>query len=148
LVPNGVYLGEALGEDYSDVRRSVESTVGDGDEEMSPYWSRAGVNAFSGAREAAEAKLVASDSSFARSRNVFNASDEEESDDARNGTIEEFLTDEPPLYDDGSVDVLVAKNSHFWGLLFTIVGVILVDFCSDAAQSPSRTYMLDVTTPG
>lgn len=34
-----------------------------------------------------------------------------------------------------------------WSIAFTVVGTMLLDFCSDACQSPSRTYMLDVSIP-
>lgn len=32
-----------------------------------------------------------------------------------------------------------------WSIAFTVIGTILLDFCSDACQSPSRTYLLDVS---
>lgn len=32
-----------------------------------------------------------------------------------------------------------------WSIAFTVIGTVLLDFCSDACQSPSRTYLLDVT---
>lgn len=37
--------------------------------------------------------------------------------------------------------------SHYWGVLFTIIGTVLLDFDADACQSPSRAYLLDVTLP-
>ena len=37
---------------------------------------------------------------------------------------------------------------HPWGILFTIIGTVLLDFDADACQSPSRAYLLDVTLPG
>jgi solute carrier family 45, member 1/2/4 len=39
-------------------------------------------------------------------------------------------------------------NSHPWGVFFTILGTVLLDFDADACQSPSRAYLLDVTLPG
>ncbi|XP_050692298.1 membrane-associated transporter protein-like isoform X2 [Eriocheir sinensis] len=39
------------------------------------------------------------------------------------------------------------KESHPWGIFFTIVGTMLLDFDADACQSPSRAYLLDVTVP-
>ena len=39
-------------------------------------------------------------------------------------------------------------SNHPWGLIFTIIGTVLLDFDADACQSPSRAYMLDVTIPG
>ena len=37
---------------------------------------------------------------------------------------------------------------HPWGIFFTIIGTVLLDFDADACQSPSRAYLLDVTLPG
>ncbi|EZA54615.1 proton-associated sugar transporter A [Ooceraea biroi] len=37
--------------------------------------------------------------------------------------------------------------SHSWGIFFTILGTVLLDFDADACQSPARTYLLDVTIP-
>ena len=37
---------------------------------------------------------------------------------------------------------------HPWGVFFTILGTVLLDFDADACQSPSRAYLLDVTLPG
>lgn len=42
----------------------------------------------------------------------------------------------------------VPKTSHPWGIFFTILGTVLLDFDADACQSPSRAYLLDVTVPG
>ena len=39
-------------------------------------------------------------------------------------------------------------SNHPWGLVFTVIGTVLLDFDADACQSPSRAYMLDVTIPG
>nr|XP_012140944.1 PREDICTED: proton-associated sugar transporter A-like isoform X3 [Megachile rotundata] len=40
-----------------------------------------------------------------------------------------------------------AAPSHSWGIFFTILGTVLLDFDADACQSPARAYLLDVTTP-
>lgn len=40
------------------------------------------------------------------------------------------------------------KGSHAWGIFFTILGTVLLDFDADACQSPARAYLLDVTVPG
>lgn len=40
------------------------------------------------------------------------------------------------------------KMQHPWGIFFTILGTILLDFDADACQSPSRAYLLDVLIPG
>ncbi|XP_031832072.1 loss of visual transmission [Nomia melanderi] len=41
----------------------------------------------------------------------------------------------------------VKPPSHSWGIFFTILGTVLLDFDADACQSPARAYLLDVTTP-
>ncbi|KAK0078871.1 hypothetical protein PV326_009084 [Microctonus aethiopoides] len=38
-------------------------------------------------------------------------------------------------------------TSHSWGIFFTILGTVLLDFDADACQSPARAYLLDVTIP-
>lgn len=43
--------------------------------------------------------------------------------------------------------ISVANTSHPWGVFFTIIGTVLLDFDADACQSPSRAYLLDVTVP-
>ncbi|XP_048479088.1 proton-associated sugar transporter A [Plutella xylostella] len=36
---------------------------------------------------------------------------------------------------------------HPWGVLFTVLGTVFLDFDADACQSPARAYLLDVTVP-
>lgn len=43
--------------------------------------------------------------------------------------------------------ISAASTSHPWGVFFTIIGTVLLDFDADACQSPSRAYLLDVTLP-
>lgn len=43
--------------------------------------------------------------------------------------------------------ISVSNTSHPWGIFFTIIGTVLLDFDADACQSPSRAYLLDVTVP-
>lgn len=43
--------------------------------------------------------------------------------------------------------ISVGSTSHPWGVFFTIIGTVLLDFDADACQSPSRAYLLDVTIP-
>lgn len=40
------------------------------------------------------------------------------------------------------------NNHHPWGVFFTVLGTVLLDFDADACQSPARAYLLDVTVPG
>lgn len=42
----------------------------------------------------------------------------------------------------------VAGTPHPWGIFFTVLGTILLDFDADACQSPARAYLLDVTIAG
>ncbi|XP_049694568.1 proton-associated sugar transporter A isoform X2 [Helicoverpa armigera] len=39
------------------------------------------------------------------------------------------------------------SNYHPWGVLFTVLGTVFLDFDADACQSPARAYLLDVTVP-
>lgn len=39
------------------------------------------------------------------------------------------------------------SESHTWGIFFTILGTVLLDFDADSCQSPARAYLLDVTVP-
>ncbi|XP_070072328.1 proton-associated sugar transporter A isoform X2 [Drosophila takahashii] len=39
------------------------------------------------------------------------------------------------------------KTSHTWGIFFTVLGTVLLDFDADACQSPARAYLLDVCLP-
>ncbi|XP_060648345.1 proton-associated sugar transporter A isoform X1 [Drosophila nasuta] len=41
----------------------------------------------------------------------------------------------------------IQKTSHPWGIFFTVLGTVLLDFDADACQSPSRAYLLDVCIP-
>lgn len=40
------------------------------------------------------------------------------------------------------------RNVHSWGIFFTVLGTVLLDFDADACQSPARAYLLDVTIVG
>ncbi len=37
--------------------------------------------------------------------------------------------------------------SHSWAVFITIIGAVLLDFCCDACQSPSRAFLFEVTLP-
>lgn len=41
----------------------------------------------------------------------------------------------------------VVSTSHPWGIFFTIIGTVLLDFDADACQSPARAFLLDITLP-
>ncbi|XP_055585955.1 proton-associated sugar transporter A [Uranotaenia lowii] len=53
---------------------------------------------------------------------------------------------ESVLVQDSSTSV-GERPSHPWGIFFTILGTVLLDFDADACQSPSRAYLIDVTIP-
>ena len=61
----------------------------------------------------------------------------EEADLRSNLTTVSYPTPPPDLH-----------TYHPWGIFFTIIGTVLLDFDADACQSPSRAYLLDVTLPG
>ncbi|XP_064468930.1 proton-associated sugar transporter A-like [Ornithodoros turicata] len=42
--------------------------------------------------------------------------------------------------------VSASEEKPTWGIFFTIIGFVFLDMCSDSCQSPSRTYVLEVTT--
>lgn len=48
----------------------------------------------------------------------------------------------------GNLSASTKPSSHSWGIFFTILGTVLLDFDADACQSPARAYLLDVTLPG
>ncbi|CAH1374088.1 membrane-associated transporter protein [Tenebrio molitor] len=50
-----------------------------------------------------------------------------------------------PIQDNSTDDAY--NNSHPWGIFFTVLGTVLLDFDADACQSPARAYLLDVTLP-
>ncbi|KAL0109294.1 hypothetical protein PUN28_014408 [Cardiocondyla obscurior] len=46
-----------------------------------------------------------------------------------------------------TLEPIERASSHSWGIFFTILGTVLLDFDADACQSPARAYLLDVTVP-
>ncbi|GAB1610937.1 solute carrier family 45 member 4-like [Argonauta hians] len=52
-------------------------------------------------------------------------------------------------YENSSMSLASLSKQHIAirGIILTIIGVILLDFNCDACQSPSRSYLLDVTLP-
>lgn len=53
------------------------------------------------------------------------------------------------LTEDAAADAAVVNSSCLpsYGIALTIIGVVLLDCCCDACQSPCRTYLLDVSQP-
>lgn len=66
-------------------------------------------------------------------------------DDVLNATVASIL----PHRSTASEIVIAESHTghHPWGILFTILGTVMLDFDADACQSPSRAYLLDVTVP-
>lgn len=52
------------------------------------------------------------------------------------------------LPEEVTLESAARASSHSWGIFFTILGTVLLDFDADACQSPARAYLLDVTLPG
>ncbi|XP_018580850.1 proton-associated sugar transporter A [Scleropages formosus] len=40
-----------------------------------------------------------------------------------------------------------AADTHKWGIVLTVCGVVLMDFSADSADNPSHAYMMDVCSP-
>jgi len=57
------------------------------------------------------------------------------------------FTSESSDYLSSPTSAPTTHHSHPWGIFFTIIGTVLLDFDADACQSPSRAYLLDVTLP-
>ncbi|TSU50001.1 Proton-associated sugar transporter A [Bagarius yarrelli] len=41
----------------------------------------------------------------------------------------------------------LAIDTHKWGIVLTVCGVVLMDFSADSADNPSHAYMMDVCSP-
>ncbi|KAJ8914993.1 hypothetical protein NQ315_002517 [Exocentrus adspersus] len=68
--------------------------------------------------------------------------------DERNANTEELYIHNYTLRNISSKeDTLFRTSSHYWGVIITVIGTVLLDFNADACQSPSRAYLLDITTP-
>ena len=69
-------------------------------------------------------------------------------------TIEKLSNSTFPKHNEGLDDAAIDKRGNFdhenhpWGIFFTVLGTVLLDFDADACQSPSRAYLLDVTVSG
>ncbi|KAK5649374.1 hypothetical protein RI129_000403 [Pyrocoelia pectoralis] len=72
---------------------------------------------------------------------------------AQNFTIETVLSHRSSALAYERNDTLIEEEDelklgyHPWGIFFTILGTVLLDFDADACQSPARAYLLDVTVP-
>ena len=78
--------------------------------------------------------------------NPFNRIIEEKND--QQNTPSNDGVDYSEKYNGVTEEPLQRRNyPHPFSILFTVFGVILLDFSCDACQSPCRAYMLDVTIP-
>lgn len=68
-------------------------------------------------------------------------------DKISNITLSEPVDEKIPAREK-QLNMIPYNNSHPWGIFFTILGTVLLDFDADACQSPARAYLLDVTVPG
>jgi solute carrier family 45, member 1/2/4 len=58
-----------------------------------------------------------------------------------------LTNDDPMNYEYKTVNVANRSNSFYWAILFTVLGTMLLDFCADNCQTPSRAYLLDMCIP-
>lgn len=118
LVPNGKYLGRLLGDEYPANSMGTDVTL---DEPNGPGGRMLDLNY---------------DDMKDTGRPSSNITTLDYSMDDAEG-------DEPGVDD----SIIEGTSYHPWGIFFTIVGTVLLDFDADACQSPSRAYLLDVTVP-
>lgn len=59
-------------------------------------------------------------------------------------TILPIQTSEMPL---PACRLIPTVAGHTCGIIFTVIGIMLLDFNCDACQSPARAYLIDVTQP-
>ncbi|GIY69344.1 hypothetical protein CEXT_402341 [Caerostris extrusa] len=154
LVPNGHTIGLALG-DTTNVKASNSVKVFNETSNMLRNMEQTSVTETQDmllSRSLEDATIDSTDS--------FNISDSGNESEIRN---ESFVTEENSTVkvrakrsvDDRNIeDVKVVQTAstptgHIqpWSIAFTVIGTMLLDFCSDACQSPSRTYLLDVSLP-
>lgn len=62
-----------------------------------------------------------------------------------NETMSKILPHRTTAQESEIEEMFVMPNSHPWGVFFTVLGTVLLDFDADACQSPARAYLLDVT---
>jgi solute carrier family 45 protein 1/2/4 len=62
-----------------------------------------------------------------------------------NETMAKILPHRTTAQESQIEEVFEMPNSHPWGVFFTVLGTVLLDFDADACQSPARAYLLDVT---
>lgn len=70
-----------------------------------------------------------------------------ETDFSTQSVLPHRATAQETTYQDDDISQTSTRPPHPWGILFTILGTVLLDFDADACQSPSRAFLLDVTIP-
>ncbi len=149
LVPNGKLIGKSLGDRYPGeealARAKLEAEVAgrrwedewDYDDEYGGGRGRGpGGRLFGAGQEDDETAIIRRLQEKARGRAVV----------ATNSSSNN--NDENGLASDLGLPIAETHQSHPWGVFFTVLGTVLLDFDADACQSPSRAYLLDVTVPG
>ena len=120
MVPNGRNIGILMGDKYVD-NKLISSKDILPTTESTPTTNDTGFNVFF--------------------RNMIGNKDEQ-------NTPSDDGSDYIETYDDVTEEPIQPRTyPHPFSILFTVVGVILLDFSCDACQSPCRAYMLDVTVP-
>jgi len=137
LVPNGKLLGQYLGDRYP-AEEAMQRAASGGIVRDDRWWDDEderdggpGGRFYGYGQEDRETKLRRK---LEERKKLLNMTDEEMNYDLA-GKL--GLPIDPDLH-----------QSHPWGVFFTVLGTVLLDFDADSCQSPSRAYLLDVTLPG
>ncbi|CAH1281697.1 unnamed protein product [Diabrotica balteata] len=145
LVPNGEYLGYKMGDtkppDLYYHRKSFENAVPFEHENSELEDSKVINKMFSlNSKNTSKAQI----SALNKTQNNITNNDNIAEDIKNNNDTIRLLSNN---LDSNSHPGVIYNNSHPWGVLFTIIGTVLLDFNADACQSPARAYLLDVTIP-
>ena len=120
LVPNGKLLGKQLGDKYPYEEALAKARLEKEEHEQIEKMHDGPGGRLYGSDYEYE-KEMANSSSF--SKNYENTEDQDQ-------------------------QIGMKHENHPWGIFFTVLGTVLLDFDADACQSPSRAYLLDVTVSG
>ncbi|XP_053646191.2 membrane-associated transporter protein isoform X1 [Cherax quadricarinatus] len=130
LVPNGKDLGIGMGDDWNTTTTALTtaSTTTLTTQQVSELMSATET----GFLNASTITQVVNDLQDPENITITDAAPEEEDEEDGGGAVEGGRN---------------GYQTHPWGIFFTILGTMLLDFDADACQSPSRAYLLDVTVP-
>nr|XP_045588499.1 membrane-associated transporter protein-like isoform X2 [Procambarus clarkii] len=133
LVPNGKAIGLALGDDWNTTTLANTSSSND------PFTS-----------QQVSELMTATEAGFLNASTITQVVTQLQDPD-NVSLIDAGSSAAPPGVSEGQEEQQeedkTGYQSHPWGIFFTIVGTMLLDFDADACQSPSRAYLLDVTIP-